>query len=109
MPLLGTLLVGQTGANRHARSPESVSRGYWPGTKRYMPTDRSARRVLSVAMGVSAIFDLTGMTVYQRMRPVLPPTPPRQDDQDPFLSAMSTIVSAHQEAAGRARAESGET
>lgn len=74
-----------------------------------MPTDRSARRVLSVAMGITAIFDLTGMTVYRRMRPVLPPTPPRQDDQDPFLSAMSTIVSAHHEAAGRAREESGET
>jgi hypothetical protein len=74
-----------------------------------MPTDRSARRVLSVVMGITAIFDLTGMTVYRRMRPVLPPDPPRQDDQDPFLSAMSTIVSAHSEAAGRARDESGET
>jgi hypothetical protein len=74
-----------------------------------MPTDRSARRVLSVAMGITAIFDLTGMKIYRRMRPVLPPTPPSQDEQDPFLSAMSTIVSAHDVAAGRAREESGET
>jgi hypothetical protein len=74
-----------------------------------MPTDRSARRVLSIAMGIAAIFDLTGMTVYSTMRPVLPPSPPRADDQDPFGSAMSTIMSAHREAAGRARDESGET
>lgn len=74
-----------------------------------MPTDRSARRVLSIAMGITALFDLTGMTVYRRMRPVLPPSSPRQDDQDPFLSAMSMIVSAHREAAGHARDESGET
>jgi hypothetical protein len=60
-------------------------------------------------MGIAAIFDLTGMTVYRTMRPVLPPSPPSQDDPDPFLSAMSTIASAHREAAGRARDESGET
>ena len=74
-----------------------------------MPTDRSARRVLSVAMGIAAIFDLTGMTVYRTMRPVLPPSPPQADDEDPFGSAMSTIMSVHHEAAGRARDESGET
>jgi hypothetical protein len=80
------------------------------GTKSLMPTDRSARRVLSIAMGIAAIFDLTGMTVYATMRPVLPPSPPRQDDRDdPFRSAMSTITAAHREAAGRARDESGET
>jgi len=60
-------------------------------------------------MGIAAIFDLTGMTVYRTMRPVLPPGPPRQEDPDPFLSAMSTIMSAHREATGRARDESGET
>lgn len=61
-------------------------------------------------MGIAAIFDLTGMTVYRTMRPVLPPSPPRQEDPDPFLSAMSTITSAHREAAaGHARDESGET
>jgi hypothetical protein len=59
-------------------------------------------------MGIAAIFDLTGTTVYSTMRPVLPPSPPRADD-DPFSSAMSTIMSAHYEAAGRVRDESGET
>jgi hypothetical protein len=74
-----------------------------------MPTDRSARRVLSIAMGIAAIFDLTGTTVYRTMRPVLPPSPPRQGNQDPFLSAMSTLMIAHDEAIGRAHDESGET
>jgi hypothetical protein len=61
-------------------------------------------------MGIAGIFDLTGMTVYETMRPVLPPSPPRQEDQDdPFQAAMSTITAAHREAAGRARHESGET
>jgi hypothetical protein len=74
-----------------------------------MPTNRSARRVLAIAMGIAAIFDLTGSTVYRTMRPVLPPSPPHQDDQDPFLSAMSTIMTAHREAVGRVPGESGET
>jgi len=73
-----------------------------------MPTNRSARRVLSFAMGIAAVFDLTGATLYRTMRPVLPPSPPR-DDQDPFSAAMSTIMTAKPEAASRARDESGET
>lgn len=61
-------------------------------------------------MGIAAIFDPTGTTVYRTMRPVLPPSPPTSDDdQDPFQSAMSTITAAHHEAAGRAHHESGET
>ncbi|MGH3302200.1 MAG: hypothetical protein ACRDOK_11055 [Streptosporangiaceae bacterium] len=72
-----------------------------------MPTDRSARRVLSAAMGITALFDLTGMTVYQRMRPVLPPGSPPEDD--PFGAAMATIMSARPQAADPARDESGET
>jgi hypothetical protein len=61
-------------------------------------------------MGIAAIFDLTGTTVYRTMRPVLPPSPPKPDDQDPLGSAMSTIMAAHREAtAGRAHDESGDT
>ena len=63
-----------------------------------------------MSMGIASIFDLTGMTVYRTMRPVLPPSPPRPEDhEEPFVSAMSTIMTAHREAAGRARDESGET
>lgn len=72
------------------------------------PTDRSARRVLSAAMGIAAIFDLTGMTVYRTMRPVLPPGPQRRDDQDPFAAAMTTIMSAQPQAAERTCDQSGE-
>jgi uncharacterized iron-regulated membrane protein len=73
-----------------------------------MPTNRSARRVLSLAMGIAATFDLTGLTLYETMRPVLPPSPPRAQ-HDPFSAAMSTIMAAMPEAASRAPEESGET
>jgi len=58
-------------------------------------------------MGVTALFDLTGMTLYQRMRPVLPPSPPRQDE-DPFAAALATILSARQQPADPAPDESGD-
>ena len=75
-----------------------------------MPTDRSARRVLSAAMGIAAIFDLTGMTVYQRMRPVLPPSQPHgAADDEPFAAALSTIMAARPQAAEQVHDESGET
>ena len=80
-----------------------MGHGHAPG----MPTNRSARRVLGLAMGLAAVFDLTGFTLYRTMRPVLPPSPPR-DDQDPFSAAMSTIMTAQPEAVSRARDESGE-
>ncbi len=69
-----------------------------------MPTNRSARRVLSLAMGIAAIFDLTGTVLYRTMRPVLPPGPPR-DDEDPFSAAMSTIMAAKPEATARSAQE----
>ncbi|HXW46825.1 MAG TPA: hypothetical protein VEL03_18690 [Streptosporangiaceae bacterium] len=59
-------------------------------------------------MGIAAIFDLTGATLYRTMRPVLPPSPPR-DEEDPFTAAMSTIMTAKPDAVSRARDESGET
>jgi hypothetical protein len=77
--------------------------GHAPG----MPIIRSPRRVLSFAMGIAAIFDLTGTTLYRTMRPVLPPSPPR-DDQDPYSAAMSTIMAAQPDAVRSAREESGE-
>jgi len=73
-----------------------------------MPTDRSARRVLSAALGIAAIFDLTGSTVYQTMRPLVPPSPPLGTDQDPFAAALSTIMAARPQAVERVHDESGE-
>jgi hypothetical protein len=72
-----------------------------------MPTDRSARRILSAVMGIAAIFDVAGMTLYQRMRPVMPPSSP--SGEDPFSAAMATIMSARPQQADPARDESGET
>jgi hypothetical protein len=60
-------------------------------------------------MGITALFDLTGMTIYQRMRPVLPPSPPHPDEMDPFAAAMVTIMSARPKPADPARDEGGET
>jgi hypothetical protein len=73
-----------------------------------MPTDRKARRVLVVTMGIAAIFDLTGTAIYRAFRPVLPPSPPPQAGDDPLRAAMSTIMSAHKEAM-RAHTRSGGT
>ena len=74
-----------------------------------MPTDRSARRVLSAALGIAATFDLTGMTVYAKMRPVVPPSRPHGADDEPFAAALSTIMTARPQSAERAHDESGET
>jgi hypothetical protein len=64
-----------------------------------MPTIRSPRRILAFTMGIAAVFDLTGTTVYRTMRGVLPPAPTRRDDgNDPFRSAMGMIMSAHHDA-----------
>ena len=73
-----------------------------------MPTVRSPRRVLAFTMGIAAVFDLTGTTVYRTMRGVLPPPPATDDDgDDPFRAAMGTIMSAHHDAMVDARDESG--
>jgi hypothetical protein len=71
-----------------------------------MPTIASARRVLSFTMGIAAIFDLTGATVYRMMRPSLPECPQQTADDNPLRSAMSTIMAAHRDAVVRASDES---
>jgi hypothetical protein len=73
-----------------------------------MPTVMTPRRVLAFTMGIAAIFDLTGATVYRTMRGVLPPAPPAPDrGTDPFRAAMGTILSAHHDAMADTRDESG--
>jgi hypothetical protein len=75
-----------------------------------MPGTKSARRVISTAMGIASIFDPTGTAVYRGMRPVVPSGPAsREDSQDPFESAMRTLMAAHRDAVGRADEESGVT
>lgn len=77
-----------------------------------MPTVRrprlGPRGSLAFTMGIAAIFDLTGSTVYRTMRTVLPPAPkPEDDSNDPFRAAMGTIISSHREAMVSSRDESG--
>ncbi|MGO8885789.1 MAG: hypothetical protein ACLPUO_17650 [Streptosporangiaceae bacterium] len=67
-----------------------------------MPSDSSARRVLSFTMGIAALFDLTGATIYRTMRPTMPQAPPASPEADPLRSAMATIMAAHREAVGPA-------
>jgi hypothetical protein len=74
-----------------------------------MATDGSSRRVLSVAMGISAMLDVTGATVFRVVRPVLPEPPPRGSRPDPFRAAMETIMAAHREVVAHAPDESGVT
>ncbi len=59
-------------------------------------------------MGITALFDLAGMTIYERMRPVLPPSPPHPQDVDPFTAAMTAILSARPKSADQARDEGGD-
>ena len=48
-------------------------------------------------MGISAIFDLTGATIFRMVRPSLPEPPPPGSRPDPFQSALDTIMAAHRE------------
>jgi hypothetical protein len=74
-----------------------------------MPTDRSGRRVLSFTMGLSSIFDLTGVAIYRMVRPNLPEPPPIGSRPDPFRSAMDTIMAAHREVIMHTHDKSGVT
>jgi hypothetical protein len=58
--------------------------------------------VLSVTMGISAILDLTGTTIFRVVRPVLPDPPPPGSRPDPFRAAMDTIMAAHREVVAQA-------
>jgi hypothetical protein len=66
-----------------------------------MPTD--GRRVLSISLGISAIFDVTGATVLRLVRRSLPEPPGPGSRPDPFQAAMDTIMEAHREVAPHAR------
>src|SRR5262249_45672706 len=74
------------------------------GHTSFMPTDRSGRRQhrgLSFALGLSAIFDLTGAAIFRIVRPNLPTPLPIGSRPDPFRSAMDTIMAAHREVVPR--------
>jgi hypothetical protein len=62
--------------------------------------------VLSLRLGISAILDLTGTTIFRVVRPTLPEPPPRESRPDPFRAATDTIMAAHREAVVQAPGES---
>jgi hypothetical protein len=70
-----------------------------------MPTDGSARWVLSLRLGISAILDLTGTTIFRVVRLGLPEPPPRGSRPDPFRAATDTIMAAHREVVVQASGE----
>ncbi|HTS95623.1 MAG TPA: hypothetical protein VMI33_03305 [Streptosporangiaceae bacterium] len=74
-----------------------------------MPTEGSARRVLSVRLAVSGIFDLTGAPIFRVVRPELPDPPPPGSRPDPFRAALDMIMAAHREVVVHARDKSGVT
>ena len=53
--------------------------------------------MLSLRLGISAIMDLTGTTIFRVVRPGLPDPPPRGSRPDPFRAATDTIMAAHRE------------
>ena len=67
-----------------------------------MPTDRSAQRVASFALGTAAIFDLTGAVIYRMLRSSLPAPPPPGPVTGPVLQSARVIGEAHREALVRA-------
>lgn len=71
-----------------------------------MPTEGPARWVLSIRLGISAILDLTGTTIFRVVRPGLPEPPPRGSRPDPFRAATDTIMAAHREVVVQAPDES---
>lgn len=68
-----------------------------------MQTERS-RRLVALALGATAIFDLTGALIYRVLRSGLPtPPPPPPPGDGPFQQAARELRDAQREAVNRAR------
>ncbi len=67
-----------------------------------MQTDRPGRLV-SLALGTTAIFDVTGAVIYQTVRERLPPPPAPGSAPSPFQQAARELLEARHEAIMQAR------
>lgn len=71
-----------------------------------MQMDRS-RRLVALALGTTAVFDVTGTVIYRVLRSGLPPAPPPEPATEPFRQATRDLQDARREAVMRARDEDG--
>jgi hypothetical protein len=60
-----------------------------------------ARRFVSLALGATAVFDVTGAAIYRAVRAGLPPAPDAGTAASPFRQATQDILAARQEAITR--------
>jgi hypothetical protein len=67
-----------------------------------MQTDRPGRLV-SLALGTTAIFDVTGAVIYRAVREGLPPPPAPGSAPNPFQQAARELLDARHEAIMQAR------
>ncbi len=65
----------------------------------------SSHRFAALALGTTAIFDVTGAVIYRVLRAGLPPPPPPDSAAGPFRQATRELRDAHHEAISRARAK----
>lgn len=72
------------------------------GKDALMQADRSGR-LTALALGTTAIFDLTGAVIYRVLRSSLPAPPPPEADGGPFEQASRELRDAQREAVDRAR------
>lgn len=71
-----------------------------------MQTDRS-RRFAALALGTTAIFDVTGAVIYRVVRAGLPAPPPPDCAAGPFQQASRELRDAYREAIMRTRGKDG--
>jgi len=62
-----------------------------------MQTHR-ARRLVSLALGATAVFDVTGAVIYRAVRAGLPALPDADSAASPFRQATQDILEARREA-----------
>jgi hypothetical protein len=69
-----------------------------------MQTDRP-RKLVSLALGSTALFDITGAVIYRIVRSGLPP--PGAPPASPFKQATAALLEARHEAITQTRAKQG--
>jgi hypothetical protein len=74
------------------------------GEDALMQTERPGR-LISLALGSTAIFDVTGAAIYRAVREGLPPAPAAESAPNPFQQATRELLDARHEATLQARGD----